>query len=288
MHYAEIAPPEPLRDHIECFWSLSGDAEANAARATTRVFPDGCIELIVHLGTPWSWRPEDGELRVQPTAFVVGQLTRPLHLEPPARGGHAFGARFRPGGAAGIVADALEPLTDTVTPLATLWGAAEAQAFAARLLAAAEDATRAATLAGMLSSRAAGRKGAHPAIRTAVEAIFTARGSLRVAPLARASGWGERQFERRFAREVGCTPRTLARTVRFQQLLALVGRDERVDWAGLAWDSGFADQAHLIREFRRFTGATPGSFADEALALARRFVTPERLSRYFRDEPSRG
>ncbi len=171
-----------------------------------------------------------------------------------------------------------------MTPLATLWSAAEAHAFAARLVAAGDDAARAVVLAELLTARAAERDGAHPAIRAAVEAIFAARGSVRIAPLARASGWGERQFERRFAREVGCTPRTLARTVRFQQLLALVGRDERVDWAGLAWDSGFADQAHLIREFRRFTGATPGSFADEALSLARRFVTPERLSRYFRDD----
>ena len=275
--YREFPPGPDLSERVECLWTLAADAAT--AGEPSRVFPDGCVELIVHLGTPWSWRAEDGEFLVQPESFVVGQLTRPFWLRAPADG-LAMGARLRAGGARAFLGRDLAECRDTVVPLAELWGADAARDLAGALRAG-DEAGRVGRLASALTAHHDDAQAAHPAVRAAVAAILEARGSLRIAPLARAAGWGERHFQRRFEREVGCLPRQFARTVRFQHLLSLLGRESRVDWAGLAWDSGFADQAHLIREFRRFTGATPGSFEDEALALARRFVSPERLERYF-------
>jgi len=280
MKYVEHAPPAEIAASVECLWSLA--AGAAPPTAPTRVFPDGCIELIVHAGPAWSWRPEGGRFTAQPDAFVVGQLTRPFWLRPAARG-LAIGARLRAAGARAALRVDLERFRDHVVPLAELWSGAEARDLVAALRAARTARARTTRLARALAGRIDAAHAAHPAVRAAVDAVLARRGSLRIAPLARAAGWSERHFERRFAREVGCLPRQFARTVRFQHLLSLLGRETKLDWAGLAWDSGFADQAHLIREFRRFTGATPGSFEDEALALARRFVSPERLRRYFAD-----
>ncbi len=217
---------------------------------------------------------------VQPAAFVVGQLTRPFWLRP-ARKGLAVGARLRTAGAREVLGADLGALRDAVVSIDAFWGSGAAKTLQQSLRSANDDAARVARLSGALLERIDPARAAHSAIRVAVGTILARRGSLRIAPLARAGGWSERHFERRFLREVGCLPRQFARTVRFQQLLSLVGRASKVDWAGLAWDSGFADQAHLIREFRRFTGATPRKFEDRALELARRFVTPERLARYF-------
>lgn len=280
MRYVEVAPPAGLRDSVECLWSLH--AGANPDRSPARVFPDGTVELIVHLGPPWSWRPERGGFRRQPRAFVVGQLTRPFGLRP-ARNGHALGARLRAAGARGVLGLDLGVFRDAVVPLDACWPAADVSALVRALRAARSPRARRTFLAWALLAHRDPERATHPAIRAAVETIVANRGRLRIAPLARTAGWSERAFERRFAREIGVLPRAFARTVRFQHLMSLVGRDRSVDWAGLAWDSGFADQAHLIREFRRFTGATPGRFRDAALALARRFVTPARLARYFAD-----
>jgi AraC-like DNA-binding protein len=287
MIYRELAPPPALADTVECLWSIRVDSDP--APALGRVFPDGCVELVVHLGPPWSWRPDtsgrdeatEAPLQQQPPAFVVGQLAAPLWLLP-SRGGHSLGVRFRPGRACGVVAADLAPLADTVTTIGELWGEVTQRELLAALDVRREDETAAAVLADVVGRRLAGATPAHPSTLAAVDTILERRGSLRIAPLARAVGWSDRQLERRFQREVGCLPGQLARTVRFQHLLSLVAADRTVDWAGLAWDSGFADQAHLIREFRRFTGATPGRLQEEALALARRFVTRERLERYFR------
>ena len=234
----------------------------------------------MHVGPAWSWRREGGGFALQPDAFVVGQLTQPFWLSP-AKDGLAVGARLRAAGARAVLGADLERLRDDVVPLREFWGDEAATRLVSELRAATDGAARTAVLNDALLRHIDDANSAHSAIREAVATILEKRGDVRVAPLARAAGWSERHFARRFEREVGCLPRQFARTVRFQHLLSLLGRDSKVDWAGLAWDSGFADQAHLIREFRRFTGATPGSFEDEALALARRFVTPERLERYF-------
>ena len=107
------------------------------------------------------------------------------------------------------------------------------------------------------------------------------RGAARVERVAKEVGWTERHLERRFAREIGLSPKAFSRTVRFQQTLAFMHSDGRDDWAGIAWDCGFADQAHLIREFRELAGVTPGRVREEALRLAGQFVQPDRLHRYF-------
>ena len=103
-----------------------------------------------------------------------------------------------------------------------------------------------------------------------------------ISALARESGWSVRQLERRFRAETGLTPRLLARIVRFQRVFRALDPDRgRSDWVAVALDCGYADQPHLIREFREFTGQTPAAFERTASGLGAGFVAPERLERFF-------
>ncbi|RUT96552.1 AraC family transcriptional regulator, partial [Mesorhizobium sp. USDA-HM6] len=54
--------------------------------------------------------------------------------------------------------------------------------------------------------------------------------------------------------------KTLSRIVRFNRALSLSKRQEG-EWAGIAADCGYADQAHLVREFRLLAGETPTALA---------------------------
>ena len=76
----------------------------------------------------------------------------------------------------------------------------------------------------------------------------------------------ERQLRRRFADAVGYGPKTLARVLRFQRFLALAGRGD--DLAGLAFEAGYADQAHLTRECRRLSGRTPAELVASGAGAA--------------------
>jgi AraC-like DNA-binding protein len=84
----------------------------------------------------------------------------------------------------------------------------------------------------------------------------------RLEALARASGYTSRHLSRVFSHHVGVSPKRFARLARFQDLVAHV-RHHRCPsgWARLAWELGYSDQAHLIRDVRHFAGATPAALA---------------------------
>ncbi len=107
--------------------------------------------------------------------------------------------------------------------------------------------------------------------------MLAGRGRRPVAEIARRAGWGRRQLERAFRSGVGVTPKTLSRVIRFQNLLRLAGRDAGASWADLAARCGYADQAHLAREFRELAGVTPASGQAASGELGRHFVAPERI-----------
>jgi len=76
----------------------------------------------------------------------------------------------------------------------------------------------------------------------------------------------ERQLRRRFLDAVGYGPKTLARILRFQRFLALAKPGENL--AALAYEAGYADQAHLTRECRRLGARTPAELVAAGAAPA--------------------
>ena len=78
-----------------------------------------------------------------------------------------------------------------------------------------------------------------------------------IADLADESGLSTRRFGELFQREIGLNPKAFARLRRFQHALCHVHATPNPDWCDLAAATGYADQAHFIREFRSFSGLTP-------------------------------
>src|SRR6185436_21146188 len=76
------------------------------------------------------------------------------------------------------------------------------------------------------------------------------------ASVARWLGISTRQLERRFKDRVGISPKLFSRMQRFQRVFRAIGGG-RPDWARVAVECGYHDQAHLIRDFRDFAGETP-------------------------------
>ncbi|SFO91006.1 Helix-turn-helix domain-containing protein [Mesorhizobium sp. NFR06] len=81
--------------------------------------------------------------------------------------------------------------------------------------------------------------------------------------LAREIGWSRKHLAAKFTDAIGIGPKTLSRIVRFNRALSLSKR-QGDDWAGIAADCGYADQAHLVREFRQLAGETPTGLAASA------------------------
>ena len=106
-----------------------------------------------------------------------------------------------------------------------------------------------------------------PEVAEAWRLLLASRGRIPMSALAEQVMLSPRQLRTEFSRELGIGPKSAARLARFETALAMISRtvhDGRTpDLAGIAADTGFADHAHLTREFARFTGAAPSSWIRE-------------------------
>lgn len=90
--------------------------------------------------------------------------------------------------------------------------------------------------------------------------LVVSGGSVPIRRVAEEVGWSHKHLITRFRQQVGLSPKTAARLVRFDRVLRAVRTPEPLGWERIAAESGYADQPHLIREFRVFTGGTPTEF----------------------------
>ncbi|HSB63757.1 MAG TPA: helix-turn-helix domain-containing protein [Thermoanaerobaculia bacterium] len=276
MDYREVRPAPPLRRFLECFWFLSAQNAAGAAAEP--VLPDGCTELIVHFGDPFRRVTAAGDSEVQPRAFFVGEMTRPLVVEPSRRVG-TMGIRFRPGGVFPFLGLPLSELSDRVVDLDVLWARA-ARELEEALLESRSDAARIAVAEAFLLRRLVWARRDH-AVERVVRAILAARGRERVRTFPARVGLGSRQLERRFLAAVGLAPKVFSRIVRFQNLVRIA--PDANGWASAAAQCGYFDQAHLIRDVRDFAGVTPSSLLRKTGGFSKHFVSEARLAALFGD-----
>jgi AraC-like DNA-binding protein len=97
--------------------------------------------------------------------------------------------------------------------------------------------------------------------------LIETEGRVAVGALTEELGWSRKRIVARFREEVGLPPKTVARLIRFERALRLAETSNRPDWAGIAFESGYYDQSHLINDFRSITGRTPGTFLQDRAAL---------------------
>jgi AraC-like DNA-binding protein len=219
--YRELRPPAAVSGVVACLWVrvFGSDDEV-------RIVPDAASDVV--------WQRGAGTTVVGPDTSAKLVEGRP--------GDVMIGMRFHPGaggGALGVPLDALRDLrvdASDVDRTFDLSGDLPPDAVVERFVAA-----------------AAGRE-PDPLVRVAALRV----GEQDVGALARELNISERQLRRRFHAAAGYGPVTFARVLRFRRFVAAIdaGRD---DLAALAFEAGYADQAHLTRETKRLAGLPPAA-----------------------------
>ncbi len=247
LRYREAPMPPRLADYAVCCWAIEGCVGASAVRH--RVLPDGCADLLVDLGAG------------SPLVQLVGTMTQPILVVFAGRV-DLFGIRFRPGGARPLWKLGMEQLTDRLLAADGL-DTLDHAALVERLAAASGFDARVRTARDWLSRQLCGAAAPDARLRQALR-LFVDRPATPLAQAAAALGTSPRQLERRFRDGIGTSPRTWRRYLRFRRAVSLAGAATgTVDWADVAAASGFCDQAHLSREFRRFSGLSPTAWQRE-------------------------
>lgn len=229
--------PPALRCLVDGVWSFTGDGEAH------RIVPDGCLDFVFDL--------EQG------TGTVVGAMTQAQLIAPPV-GSRALGVRFLPGQAARFLDAHADELRDTDGELAAL---TRVDHLAVRLAESRSAEARERALTEVLLDNRLRTRPADARLDRVLAALRRSRGTIAVSELSRGSGLSARQLERWFGERVGLGPKRLARVLRFSHANELLRAGHAQLEAALR--AGYADEPHLLREFRVLGGATPRQLAHE-------------------------
>ena len=192
--------------------------------------------------------------------------------------GLAFGIRFTAGGFRPFWQAPISQLTDRVVPAARLFGPLAEKTRQAIMCASgwsggldgsegpsdADDVADARMIGyaeGLLCSVLPERDPLAEQVAALVSHITADPGLRRVDELSAASGMTARSLQRLFADYVGVSPKWVMRRARLHEAAERADSGEPVDWATLAADLGYADQAHLTRDFTVTIGVSPTRYA---------------------------
>jgi AraC-like DNA-binding protein len=234
--YREFPVPTRLADYFLCLWT---QAIVGSREYAHRVLPDACVDIVFVNDDP---------------PVVVGPWTEPFVVRL-AAGTKIVGARLHPGHAPGLLGMPAAELLNQSALLSDVWG--QNRARFAPVLDLARSTSRRSGLAETLD-RATGLA-AKPDPVVAASIRWLARHSYgRVEQLSKWIGMSHRQLQRRFVAAVGYGPKIFQSVLRFQRLLNFASEPgTQHSFADLAAISGYADQAHMTREARRFANCTP-------------------------------
>jgi AraC-like DNA-binding protein len=252
LFYRECPPPPELGHLVLSFWEFTVRAGAGEFPIMHEIFPDGCISLI--------YRRND-VLNIR--GFSVSELHPTSRVFPVFDGDIFWGARLSPAACAHVLG--CDPAAVEVHQCR-----AEDGEFGILDTALLEQLRKCGTLEewiGPFSARlaefGAGGGDVDQKILEAVLIIEESCGEVRISELAARLSLSVRQFERRFKRSAGLSPKQYARARRFRAAAVVLAEGQAVNWADRAAEMGFADQAHLTHEFSSLSGRSPKSFAEK-------------------------
>lgn len=235
--------PGPLAAHLDLFWHVDWDLPGGVIHHQ-RLLTLPAVHVVIEA--------QD--------ATVMGPLRRPWVRD---LGGHgwALGVMFRPGAFRDVLGAPVSTLTDRGVPISEVFGPAGDQ-FAAAVRGAVIDEERFALAAAFFADRLAAPSAEQLAATAAVERVIDDQAIVRVADLARACHWSIRHLQRLFADYVGVTPKWAIRRYRLVNAAERVARQREVQWELLAYELGYSDQSHLVRDFTGVIGMSPARYAD--------------------------
>ncbi len=273
MNYQTFPPQTDLGALVKCYWTLEVPAGHSPERQ--RIIPDGCIEMAFVLGEDIKRYTSGDDYILQPRAMVIGQLTEPFYIEPTGYV-HTFAVRFYPYGFANFVPVPIQNLANRETPLEELFGKEVATGLEQKIAAAGDTQQRIQLIEDFLSCRFNEKATIDSLVKRTVEAMLSSNGSQAIRGIIQDDLARRRKLERRFRKQIGISPKQLGKIIRIQAALRMILHRSDESLTQIAYGSDYYDQAHFIKDFREFTGISPGQFfADKSMLLSSRFYTQD-------------
>lgn len=237
-------PPLDLAGQVAHLWLV--EWKAGEQPWTSGVLPFPAVNLTLETALP---------SRI--TGVPTGRYDYPLQGR-----GRVLGARFRVGGFRPLLDGPVAALSGRQVPVEDVFPGCQADAVAARE-AALPDQQALEELVGLLRRRLP-LPGPDPrvdVVEQLVDVVAARPDVTRVEQLARCAHTSTRQLQRLFHDYVGVSPKWVLLRHRLHDATQAIGQGDSLDVAALAATLGYADQAHMTRDFRSVVGMTPAAYA---------------------------
>lgn len=258
MGFERIVPAPPLASVIEAIWDWD---MPQGPFGYERILPSPGAGLIINLLEDETrvYRDDASRCCARASGSVIGGPYRHSWIIDTAEQVRVMGVVFKAGGVHALLGISAGELGVRDINLEDMFGA-NARRLRQRLLETACPMQRLAVLEQWLRTLCEAPAW-DAAILHAMAALARNPSVPGIGRLQRESGYSAHRFGLLFRRHVGMTAKQYARLLRFRAVVELAHAARQPDWARIAADGGFCDQAHLSHEFRSFAGITPSAFA---------------------------
>jgi AraC-like DNA-binding protein len=244
-------PPDPDLAHVlDWYWIVTWDLRGRPPY-DSEVLPFPSVHMAIEAGR----------------SAVHGVSTRRFVRRLEGKG-RVVGTKFRPGGFHPFVGFPIANLRERVVPLSDLFGA-EGAHLADDVTAIDDEAGQCALVSAFLRRRLPPRDENTERVANVVALAETDPSIRSVADLSTRAGIPPRALQRLFERYVGVSPKWTIRRFRIHEAVDRVSRGAEVDWAAMALDLGYFDQAHFIKDFTAQVGRSPATYAALCATAAR-------------------
>jgi AraC-like DNA-binding protein len=245
------APSTDLAPFVERYWVVRWALD-EAERFEQQILPNPCVNLAFEPGR----------------SAVHGIGTRRFVAQLEGRG-RVVGIKFRPGCFLAFASRPMDTLVDRVVPLAEAFDL-DVPELERQVLGAEDDRASIPVVESFLRSQKDSRVDpAFELVARLVELTQHDRSIARAAQLAHHASISVRSLHRLFEKYMGLGPKWVIRRSRVQDAAERVATGAKLDWACLARELGYHDQAHLIHDFKEQVGFTPAVYAARCAQAAR-------------------
>jgi AraC-like DNA-binding protein len=258
--------PDPRLDDI-IVGEYQGWTESSTEVVRRREVPICAFPLIINFGAPFRFvdpaRPVDGPRMLG--TFAAGMYDSYVIVE--SRGDSCcIQVNFTPIGARIFFQLPLSELSNRSLGLDELYGDQSWRVVEA-LAEAGDWDRRFDLLEALIAERIARARSPRREIQWAWRKLQETNGKLEIGDLAEELGWSHKHLIAQFRDQLGTPPKRLGRVLRFQRAIERIGACDAPRWVELAFDCGYFDQSHMIREFREFAGCTPEEYVGLQLPI---------------------
>lgn len=220
--------------------------------------PSAHVMFMFSFGAPMRVRFGDSTRYTSLSSCIFGPVTKSGKMDMTSQA-NFFGVAFRTGAADKFLNLPVHKLTDQLISMEDFWGVS-GRALERGLCSCGSVHEQIRRLEEELLHRLPAAQALDARFQFLLTHIARHQGAASVQWFSDSAGLSRQHLARKFREAVGVSPKFYCRTLRFHALLEKVYSATKSDWATLAADFGYYDQAHLIAEFKEFTGSTPGEF----------------------------